>query len=146
MFDLDHFKALNDRLGHQAGDMALRSVAAATQQQLRATDLLARFGGEEFVVVLPDTDKAHAIETAQRLRKRVGALGIDRGDGASLTASYGVSTFPGGRRRPGQPGRPCRCHDVCRQTGRAQLRQRLRGALSQASGASPSRRRAWLQV
>lgn len=94
MFDLDHFKALNDRLGHQAGDMALRSVAAATQQQLRATDLLARFGGEEFVVVLPDTDKAHAIETAQRLRKRVGALGIDRGDGASLTASYGVSTFP----------------------------------------------------
>ena len=94
MFDLDHFKALNDRLGHQAGDMALRSVAAATQQQLRATDLLARYGGEEFVVVLPDTDKAHAIETAQRLRKRVGALGIDRGDGVSLTASYGVSTFP----------------------------------------------------
>ena len=94
IFDLDHFKELNDRLGHQAGDAALRQVTTASQQQLRATDLLARYGGEEFVVVLPDTDKTHAIETAQRLRKRVGALDIDRGDGVNLTASYGVSTYP----------------------------------------------------
>ena len=94
MFDLDHFKTLNDRLGHQAGDAALKHITSATLQQLRATDQLARYGGEEFVVILPDADKAHAIDTAQRLRKRVEALNIDRGDGMILTASYGVSTFP----------------------------------------------------
>ena len=94
MFDLDHFKRLNDRLGHLSGDVALKRVTAATLQQLRATDLLARYGGEEFVVVLPDTDKVRAAETAERLRKRVEAQQIDRGDGAILTASYGVSTFP----------------------------------------------------
>lgn len=94
MFDLDHFKRLNDRLGHLSGDVALKRVTAATLQQLRATDLLARYGGEEFVVVLPDTDKARAAETAERLRKRVEALQIERGDGAILTASYGVATFP----------------------------------------------------
>ncbi len=94
MFDLDRFKTLNDRLGHQAGDAALKRVTAVTLQQLRATDQLARYGGEEFVVILPDADKAHAIDTAQRLRKRVEALNIDRGDGMILTASYGVSTFP----------------------------------------------------
>ncbi len=94
MFDLDHFKQLNDRLGHLSGDAALKRVTATTLQQLRATDSLARYGGEEFVVVLPDTDKARATETAERLRKRVEAQGIDRGDGTVLTASYGVSTFP----------------------------------------------------
>lgn len=94
MFDLDLFKELNDRLGHQAGDTALKRVSAATQQQLRAGDSLARYGGEEFVVVLPDTDKVHAVETAQRLRRQIESLKIDRGDGVTLTSSYGVSCFP----------------------------------------------------
>lgn len=94
MFDLDFFKQLNDRLGHLAGDAALKNVAAATQRQLRASDLLARYGGEEFVVVLPDADKTQAIETAERLRKRIESLGIPCGDGTALTASFGVSTFP----------------------------------------------------
>ena len=146
MFDLDHFKALNDRLGHQAGDMALRSVAAATQQQLRATDLLARYGGEEFVVVLPDADKAHAIETAQRLRKRVGALAHRSRRRRQPDGQLWRVYLSGGRRRPGQPGRPCRRHDVCRQAGRAQLRLRRHDVLSQANGARPCRRRALLQA
>lgn len=94
MFDLDFFKQLNDRLGHLAGDAALKNVAAATQRQLRASDLLARYGGEEFVVVLPDADKTQAIETAERLRKRIESLGIPCGDGTALTASFGVATFP----------------------------------------------------
>lgn len=94
MFDLDLFKQLNDRLGHQPGDAALRAVAAATQHELRGSDLLARYGGEEFVVVLPDTDREHAVETAERLRQQVESLGIDRGDGSVLTASYGVCSFP----------------------------------------------------
>ena len=94
MFDLDHFKQLNDRLGHQAGDAALKAVAAATLHGLRSGDMLVRFGGEEFVAVLPDTGKARAVETAERLRRRVEALNIGKGDGSVLTASYGVSTFP----------------------------------------------------
>ncbi|MBI4987856.1 MAG: GGDEF domain-containing protein [Rhodocyclales bacterium] len=94
MFDLDHFKQLNDRLGHQAGDEALRAVSGLTHHELRASDILARYGGEEFVAVLPDTDKARAVETAERLRRRLEALKIANGDGTALTASYGVSTFP----------------------------------------------------
>lgn len=94
MFDLDHFKLLNDRLGHQAGDRALHAVARLTHHELRASDILARYGGEEFVAVLPDTDKAHAAETAERLRRRIEAQRIDHGDGAVLTASFGVASFP----------------------------------------------------
>lgn len=94
MFDLDFFKQLNDRLGHQAGDAALKNVAAATQRHLRASDLLARYGGEEFVAVLPDTDKARAIETAERLRQEIESLGIPCGNGTALTASYGAATYP----------------------------------------------------
>lgn len=94
MFDLDHFKQLNDRLGHQAGDEALHAVAELTHHELRASDILARYGGEEFVAVLPDTDKARAVETAERLRRSLEARKIANGDGTVLTASYGVSTFP----------------------------------------------------
>lgn len=94
MFDLDFFKQLNDRLGHQAGDAALKNVAAATQRHLRASDLLARYGGEEFVAVLPDTDKARAVETAERLRQGIESLGIPCGNGTALTASYGAATYP----------------------------------------------------
>lgn len=94
MFDLDFFKQLNDRLGHQAGDAALKHVAAATLHQLRASDLLARYGGEEFVIVLPDTGKDRALDTAERLRRQVESLGIRSGNEASLTASYGVATYP----------------------------------------------------
>jgi len=94
MFDLDYFKQLNDRLGHQAGDEALRQLAETSLHQLRGSDLLARYGGEEFVAVLPDADKARAMETAERLRAHVESLGIPSGDGTVLTASYGVSTYP----------------------------------------------------
>lgn len=94
IFDLDHFKQLNDRLGHLRGDAALTAVASATRLELRQSDMLARYGGEEFVALLPDTDKANASETAERLRRRIEALGIERGDGSILTASYGIASFP----------------------------------------------------
>lgn len=94
IFDLDHFKQLNDRLGHRPGDVALRTVATSARIELRLSDLLARYGGEEFVIVLPDTDKAQAAETAERLRRRIESLRIDRGDGSVLTASFGVAAFP----------------------------------------------------
>jgi diguanylate cyclase (GGDEF)-like protein len=68
LVDLDHFKAYNDRHGHQAGDRLLKAAAAAWQARLRKTDLLARYGGEEFAVLLPDCALADAMEIAERLR------------------------------------------------------------------------------
>ena len=68
LLDLDHFKAYNDRHGHQAGDRLLKAAAAAWQARLRKTDLLARYGGEEFAVLLPDCGMDNAMEIAERLR------------------------------------------------------------------------------
>ena len=68
LLDLDHFKAYNDRHGHQAGDRLLKAVAAAWQGRLRKTDLLARYGGEEFAVLLPDCGLDSAMEIVERLR------------------------------------------------------------------------------
>jgi diguanylate cyclase (GGDEF)-like protein len=68
LLDLDHFKAYNDRHGHQAGDRLLKQTAAAWEGRLRKTDLLARYGGEEFAVLLPDCTLDHAMEIAERLR------------------------------------------------------------------------------
>jgi diguanylate cyclase (GGDEF)-like protein len=68
LVDLDHFKAYNDRHGHQAGDRLLKAAAAAWEGRLRKTDVLARYGGEEFAVLLPDCGLEHALEIADRLR------------------------------------------------------------------------------
>ncbi|MNY30848.1 Response regulator PleD [compost metagenome] len=68
MMDLDHFKQVNDQYGHLTGDACLQHAAQRLQQRLRAGDLLARFGGEEFVAVLSDTDLAGAHELAEQLR------------------------------------------------------------------------------
>ena len=71
--DLDNFKSVNDRYGHNAGDLVLRSAAAAAQERLRGSDILGRMGGEEFAAVLPDTDLQAAIELAERVRTAVAA-------------------------------------------------------------------------
>jgi diguanylate cyclase (GGDEF)-like protein len=68
LLDLDHFKAYNDRHGHQAGDRLLKAAAAAWQGKLRRSDLLARYGGEEFAVLLPDCGLDSGMEIAERLR------------------------------------------------------------------------------
>ncbi|MCZ2096789.1 MAG: diguanylate cyclase, partial [Anaerolineae bacterium] len=62
MFDVDHFKAVNDRYGHAAGDVVLKQVAGVTAQTTRSTDTIARYGGEEFVLIAPETDRASALE------------------------------------------------------------------------------------
>src|SRR3954451_2975767 len=72
MFDIDHFKAVNDTYGHGVGDEVLKEVAARTNRNLRNFDLVARYGGEEFIVVMPDTDRDAAYAVAERLRRRVG--------------------------------------------------------------------------
>ncbi|MGD8861543.1 MAG: GGDEF domain-containing protein [Myxococcales bacterium] len=102
MLDLDHFKAFNDRYGHLAGDEALRSIAHALQDALRAPDLVYRYGGEEFVVVLDHTDVAGARATAWRLVSAVRALALHH-EGAEhgvMTVSAGVAEL-----RPGQDAR-----------------------------------------
>lgn len=91
MLDLDHFKSLNDRFGHAAGDQALCAFATAAQGALREPDILARLGGEEFAVTLPATDLAGAIQAAERVRYAVGVAPLPEGCGDfALTVSIGV--------------------------------------------------------
>ncbi len=87
--DIDHFKQLNDRHGHHAGDEALRRFAASLGSVLREGDLLARVGGEEFVVLLSGLDSAQALPVAERLRERVARVSAE--EHISLTASFGVA-------------------------------------------------------
>lgn len=74
LVDLDHFKQVNDRHGHQIGDLVLQQVARSLNLGLRVSDLLARYGGEEFILLLPQTDSAQAAEIAERLRAAVAGL------------------------------------------------------------------------
>lgn len=87
--DVDHFKAYNDRFGHPAGDEALVRLGALLCQAVRTSDEVARFGGEEFVIVLPDTDEEGARTLAEKVRARVGAGMVGAGP---MTASIGVAT------------------------------------------------------
>lgn len=79
MFDIDHFKRLNDTYGHQAGDEVIRQVALVTRQMVRDTDYAGRYGGEEFVVLLPDTPLDGAAQFAERLRKAIEQLEMAHG-------------------------------------------------------------------
>jgi two-component system cell cycle response regulator len=92
--DLDHFKAVNDTFGHMAGDLALASVAASLKSGIRRVDAVGRYGGEEFLMVLPETELAAGRRAAQRLCDDLAALSLDLPDGGklSLTASFGVAT------------------------------------------------------
>lgn len=95
MIDADHFKQVNDRHGHLAGDECLRRMSAALRDNLRdAGDVLARFGGEEFVVLLPGADSAAALTSAERLRGCVQALGVQvAGTTLQITCSIGIHTL-----------------------------------------------------
>jgi diguanylate cyclase (GGDEF)-like protein/putative nucleotidyltransferase with HDIG domain len=90
--DLDHFKEVNDRCGHQVGDAALRRVAQVLSRDKRMIDGLARVGGEEFALVLPDTDKHKAFVLAERLRCQLRDEFAE--DSVALTISFGVAAFP----------------------------------------------------
>ncbi|MEE7626115.1 sensor domain-containing diguanylate cyclase [Methylobacter sp. Wu8] len=93
-FDIDYFKSVNDRFGHQGGDLVLALVAAAIRNQLRNNDVFVRYGGEEFVALLSNTDEPKALETAERVRKAIQALVIAFNDiSISVTVSVGVSTY-----------------------------------------------------
>lgn len=92
MIDLDYFKKINDTYGHQAGDTVLRAVSDAMKLSLRLSDIVGRIGGEEFAVILPETEISSAIIIAERLRKRVEALDIPHKDcSIKITISVGAS-------------------------------------------------------
>ena len=95
--DIDHFKRINDTHGHAAGDAVLRSFAAGLQAQVRASDLLARWGGEEFVVGLPGTDLDGGARLAERVRAAFAERAIEAPNGEQLhvTATFGVAEFDG---------------------------------------------------
>lgn len=96
MLDLDNFKAVNDSHGHAAGDSALVAVCAACREILRSTDILCRFGGEEFMIILPEAGPSQAYEIIERVRKRIGITQIGEGEAAfSVTASFGIAGSEG---------------------------------------------------
>ncbi|HIC09082.1 MAG TPA: GGDEF domain-containing protein [Aquificales bacterium] len=90
IFDLDDFKKVNDTYGHKAGDIVLQEVAKAVRRNIRKSDLFVRWGGEEFVVLLPRTDLKGAEKVAEKLRKAIESLNIEP-YGVRITASFGVT-------------------------------------------------------
>jgi diguanylate cyclase (GGDEF)-like protein len=98
MLDIDFFKKINDEFGHMVGDDALRAFAQALREFLRSEDFCARFGGEEFVVVLPDTPMATAMEVAERIRKGIAQLPLLTKPSVQATVSIGVATMGVGMR------------------------------------------------
>ncbi|MBI1890557.1 MAG: GGDEF domain-containing protein [Burkholderiales bacterium] len=96
MFDLDHFKRFNDDFGHAAGDLVLKSVVAAVNQVMRGSDTLYRYGGEEFLLLLPEATIKGAVSVAEKARARIEAMNLSY-DGQKLptvTISLGVSCYP----------------------------------------------------
>ncbi len=100
MFDIDHFKKVNDTYGHHAGDIALKEVVSRTIATIRKSDYLARYGGEEFIIVLPNTDLQNAVKLAERLRNIIQEQTIDAGGKEiRITSSFGVAPLRNGSDR-----------------------------------------------
>jgi diguanylate cyclase (GGDEF)-like protein len=94
MMDLTGFKGINDRLGHPVGDSILSRTAAAIRASLRSVDAGCRYGGDEFVAVLPNSDILHSLTVAERIRRRVATIRLPRQVGLRVGLSYGVASFP----------------------------------------------------
>ncbi|MES2877774.1 MAG: diguanylate cyclase [Pseudomonadota bacterium] len=94
MLDIDHFKTVNDTYGHQSGDLVLKSLVSTSQQTLRDWDILGRMGGEEFAVLLPETESQKAIQVAERLRQTVATTRtpLESGQSVGITISIGIAT------------------------------------------------------
>ncbi len=100
MIDVDHFKLINDKYGHPAGDEVLRSVAALLAERLRKQDMLGRYGGEEFCVIAPDTELTGALTLAEALRETISAASFVTETGTlSVSISIGISLCPANAKR-----------------------------------------------
>lgn len=98
MFDVDGFKELNDRQGHLAGDAALVTITEQLDRLLRGTDVKCRYGGDEFLIILPETPGTGAEQVAENLRRAIAGLAIGARAGLQVTASIGVTTARPGER------------------------------------------------
>ena len=98
MLDIDHFKSINDGMGHSQGDEALCMFAQCLQGQRRSSDVLARYGGDEFVMLMPETGRKGAVRFLERIRKRIEALRMP--NGANVTVSCGVVEYAPGSKTP----------------------------------------------
>jgi len=95
MCDIDHFKSVNDTYGHPTGDVVLKTVSRLLQSEARKTDAVGRLGGEEFAIMMEETDTRGARQTAERMRERVEKEIIHSEMGKlSVTMSLGIATFP----------------------------------------------------
>ncbi|MBF0635428.1 MAG: diguanylate cyclase [Nitrospinae bacterium] len=97
MVDIDHFKKLNDTHGHLVGDEVLRTIAGKIQAQLRDIDVVSRFGGEEFFIIMPETEKNNAFQAMERIRTSIASTNSPGADGnhISVSVSIGLAEFPG---------------------------------------------------
>jgi diguanylate cyclase (GGDEF)-like protein len=94
MMDVDHFKSINDVYGHCAGDYVLQSLIECSEKSVRISDMLFRYGGEEFVIVLPETDEAGMLRLAKRIRRRVEKLEtVFNNQAIQITVSLGITTL-----------------------------------------------------
>lgn len=93
LLDADHFKKINDTYGHSHGDEVLKAIAKVSRETIRQSDVLYRYGGEEFLILLGQTDTDGAIHLADRIRENIAALDMINGTAADITASLGVTTL-----------------------------------------------------
>ncbi|MBI4774421.1 MAG: diguanylate cyclase [Deltaproteobacteria bacterium] len=101
LIDIDHFKDINDRYGHATGDEVIRDIAKLLRAGLRQTDIVGRFGGDEFGIVLPDTDAGGACTVAEKLRKKIQASILQNKRDGQCTASFGIAEVEGNIKKHG---------------------------------------------
>lgn len=99
LFDLDHFKKINDLCGHEKGDEVLAAVGSVISMTARVSDFSGRYGGEEFIVLLPDTDRDGSVMVAEKLRSAIAAIDVP-GVSLPITASFGVAVIPADAHEP----------------------------------------------
>jgi diguanylate cyclase (GGDEF)-like protein len=92
MADLDEFKNINDTYGHDAGDRVLKAIGKFFQENIRDVDVIARYGGDEFVIMIPEAAKDAAYSLSERLRKQFSKLNLE--DFPQITISLGIATYP----------------------------------------------------
>ncbi|GHC68556.1 GGDEF domain-containing protein [Limoniibacter endophyticus] len=93
LYDLDHFKSINDRHGHPQGDIVLKRTAATVTSAMRSGEILGRIGGEEFAILLPETDEAAAVVAVERYRQAIAAIEMENLTGCRISASFGIAAW-----------------------------------------------------